>query len=198
MKVRCMAAVLFMVGRGDEDPSVSILTPFSLVFFRAAQIPPLPFLTLPSPTSTTHHWVVASLLDVERHPKKPQYDLASELPVPGAVLQLTRSWCCTSAASSPCGGAWTSRRSPASPHSAFAVPLSLRYLFVCVCCLSVCVAGHCCPFIPSWFLNLVFIRSSPASIPSGSTLHSGRSFALSLLLPFYFVSSLTKPYAHRC
>eukprot|EP00040_Diaphanoeca_grandis_P030119 m.177541 g.177541 ORF g.177541 m.177541 type:complete len:491 (+) comp31896_c1_seq2:286-1758(+) len=45
-QIRNMAAVLFMVGRGDENPSV-----------------------------------VAELLDVEKNPRKPNYDMASDLPL---------------------------------------------------------------------------------------------------------------------
>lgn len=45
-QIRCMAAVLFMVGRGDEEPAV-----------------------------------VSDLLDIESNPCKPQYTMASDLPL---------------------------------------------------------------------------------------------------------------------
>eukprot|EP00047_Mylnosiga_fluctuans_P008967 m.9492 g.9492 ORF g.9492 m.9492 type:complete len:418 (-) comp2417_c0_seq1:35-1288(-) len=45
-QVRCMTAVLFMIGRGEEDPSI-----------------------------------IPRLLDIAAHPRKPQYGLASDLPL---------------------------------------------------------------------------------------------------------------------
>ncbi|CAH1225077.1 PUS3 [Branchiostoma lanceolatum] len=45
-QVRCMVAVLFLIGQGQEEPSI-----------------------------------VDDLLDVDRHPRKPQYHMASELPL---------------------------------------------------------------------------------------------------------------------